>query len=61
MKIVKKIFNKLFGNLSTEENSILQALKKRPQAPYDFLNRYQNILKNTINWNELDFRDKIVM
>ncbi len=61
MNTLKKILGKLFNNLTNEEKSILQALKKRPQAPYDFLNRYENILKNAIKWNELDFENKTVM
>ncbi|MBL41955.1 MAG: hypothetical protein CMM49_04750 [Rhodospirillaceae bacterium] len=61
MKTVKKILNRLFNNLSKEEKSILQALKKRPQAPYDFLTRYENILKNAIKWDDLDFNNKTVM
>ena len=61
MKKVKNILNRLFNDLSNEEKSILQALKKRPQAPYDFLTRYEKILKNSIDWNELNFENKIVM
>ena len=61
MNTLKKILGKLFNNLTNEEKSILQALKKRPQAPYDLLTRYENILKNAIKWNELDFENKTVM
>ena len=61
MTIIKKLINKIASDLNTEEKSILQALKKRPQAPFDFLMRYQNILKGEIKWNDLDFNNQIVM
>ena len=61
MKIVKKIINHIFTDLTSEEKSVLQALKKRPQAPYDFLMRYQTILQRNIKWQKLDFNNKIVM
>ncbi len=61
MNILKKIIRKIFSDLTSEEKSVLQALKKRPQAPYDFLMRYQKILNNSINWRELDFKDKTVI
>ena len=61
MRIVNKIYNKIFVRLNTEERSVLQTLKKRPQAPYDFLSRYEKILYNSINWQEINFENNYVM
>ena len=61
MRIVKKIYNKIFGGLNTEERSVLQTLKKRPQAPYDFFSRYEKILYNSLQWEEINFKNNYVM
>ena len=61
MRIVNKIYNKIFVRLNAEERSVLQTLKKRPQAPYDFLSRYEKILCNSVGWQEINFENNHVM
>ncbi len=61
MRLVNRIYNKMFVRLNAEERSILQTLKKRPQAPYDFFSRYEKILDNSIGWQKINFENNSVM
>ncbi|MDC0074733.1 methyltransferase domain-containing protein [Alphaproteobacteria bacterium] len=56
---LRKINKYIFKN-NKYEDSVLYSLKKRPQAPYDFLSRYETILKRIYNWEPLDFKNKNV-
>jgi len=38
-----------------------EVLSKRPQAPYDFLSRYEAILARAIGWTPLAFEDRVVL
>ena len=57
-RIAKKIIQTFIWKDPAEE-SVLSSLKKRPQAPYDFLSRYEKILSRTFKWEEINFENKI--
>lgn len=64
IKIPLKFFYRLLvllKNKNQSETSVLYNLKKRPQAPIDFLSRYEKILKRNCNWQTLEFKNKIVL
>lgn len=51
----------MVGGRQGAEDSVLSALAKRPQAPLDFLSRYERILARTAGWQPLEFAEKIVL
>jgi hypothetical protein len=53
---IRKVQRKL--GIKPSVNDIFESSKIRPQRLFDFINRYQMILGQNINWDDLDFTGK---
>ncbi len=58
--VVRALRRRLLGRRDAA-SVVLETLVKRPQAPYDFLSRYEVILARAIGWTPLAFEGRVVL
>ncbi len=59
--LVRKVRRRLFGSQEDRIAEVFDTLIKRPQAPYDFLSRYEAILARAIGWTPIEFEGRTVL